>query len=189
MEEKERREREKRWARQIRGGDRAAFDALFRAYYEALCAFIRRQISSPEVAEGLVQDIFLDLWRPRREWIPNRSVRAYLYGAARNKTIKYIEHQQVVRRWEARERHREPPSTRSPEETLRYREMQEAIQKAIGELPERRRMVFVLSREHGLTYKEIAASMDISVSTVEVQMWRALKHLRARLASYLTAVL
>jgi RNA polymerase sigma-70 factor (ECF subfamily) len=59
------------------------------------------------------------------------------------------------------------------------------MQQAIGQLPEKRRMVYELSRVHGLTYREIAKVMDISIKTVETQMARSLKHLRNRLREYL----
>jgi RNA polymerase sigma-70 factor (ECF subfamily) len=62
------------------------------------------------------------------------------------------------------------------------------MKKCISELPERRREVFVLSRQHGLTYKEIAAVMDISPKTVDNQMVEALKFLRKRLQSFSSTI-
>ena len=69
----------------------------------------------------------------------------------------------------------------SPAETLERDELKAVIQESIDALPERRREVYVLSRQHGLTYKEIAIVMDISPKTVDTQMVAALKFLRKRL--------
>ena len=62
--------------------------------------------------------------------------------------------------------------------------MEKALQRALDALPERRRLIYLLSRQHGLTYAEIAAALEISIKTVETQMGRALKFLRRRLATF-----
>lgn len=182
-------ERDEQWARQIRAGDCRAFEALFREYYEPLCGFAQSQLQDPEAAEDLVQDLLLDLWRRRRQLRPRQSLRAYLFGAVRNQCIKRIKHRQVRRRWEREEKQKTPPRGADPEEGFRYRELRRAMQEGVAELPERRRQVYVLSRQHGLTYKEIAAAMDISPKTVESQMVKALKFLRERLGPLLPATL
>ena len=61
------------------------------------------------------------------------------------------------------------------------------MRRAIEEMPERRRLIFTLSRHHGLSYAEIATALDLSVNTVENQMVRALKHLRLRLSALRSA--
>ena len=75
-------ERARALIEQIQAGDEAAFETLFRIYYEALNDFVRRKVDRPEVAEELVQNVFLNLWRRRRAWQPRHSIKAYLYGAA-----------------------------------------------------------------------------------------------------------
>ena len=116
------------------------------------------------------------------------SLKAYLYGAVRNKVIKRIKRWQVRRRWKEREKATPPPRGPSPEEDFRSRKLQQIVEARITELPARRRQVYVLSRRHGLTYKEIAEVMDISPKTVENQMVRALKYLREHLKPLLSTV-
>ena len=170
----------------IRAGDEAAFETLFRTYYEALNDFICRKVDCPEVAEGLVQNVFCNLWHRRQAWQPRHSIKAYLYGAARNEAFKYLRHRDVERAWQQHNRHQAPSPDPTPIEWCHGQEVHQAVQQYVEALPERRRLVFVLVRYHGLSHVEVASALGISTKTVEVQMWKALKFLRARLAVHLS---
>lgn len=182
----DRKERNEVWAERIRRGDREAFEGLFRAYCDKLCAFIEQYVDSTEVAEGLVQEVFLKVWERRRELDPGKSIRSYLYTLARRQAIDHRRHQKVVEQWtkgSAPPEHLE--ARRNPDRAFRQKKLSEAIDAAIDELSERQRLVFVLSRRHGLTYKEIAATLDLSVSTIETHMRRSLEALHKKLAGRL----
>ena len=170
----------------LRRDDRAAFEGLFRAYSAALCTFAWGYVRSLEVAEGIVQDVFLKLWKGRTSWDPACGVRAYLYAAVRNGALDHLKHRRVVERWAAEPR---PPSPAepTPEEELQHKELEAAVQAATARLPERCRLVFTLSRQHGLTYAEIADVLGISPKTVEAQMRRAFALLKQALGAYLEA--
>lgn len=178
----ENRDRDLQWARQIRAGDDSAFEALFRTYANRLCAFVDQHVHAPEVAEEIVQDLFLEIWHRRDQWRPKTNVRAYLYKAARNKALDYLDHQRVVDAWKQQAGIEETTGSPAPEENLRQKELTRAVQAAIDQLPERRRLIFILNRRHGMTYAEVAEMLDISVHTVETQMSRAFKTLRKLLA-------
>ena len=179
---------EQQCIQRIQDGSRKAFETLFRAYYNELCDFVEYQLDSPELAEDLVQDIFCDIWRRREEWKPKGTLKAYLYRAAHNQSIKQIERRQVRRRWKRQEEHKDTPQKPSPEDDFHHRELKRVLQASVEELPERRRQVYILSRQHGLTYKEIAEVMEISPKTVDHQMVAALKFLRKRLSTFLSVV-
>ena len=170
-------------AEAIRRGDRDAFEALFHTHYAGLCRFALRYEPSPEVAEDLVQDVFFNLWRRRHAWVPEHAPRAYLYGAVRKRALKHLRHEGVVARWRTRAEVQPAPIASEADADLSCRELEAALRQAVDLLPERRRLVYELSREHGLTYAEIA--LGISVKTVEMQMTRALKFLRTRLVAFL----
>lgn len=169
-------------AKRIRRGDRAAFKELFHAHYEALTDFAYYYVGSLEVAEDLVQEVFFDLWKRRKYWHPDHSPRAFLYGAVRNQTLKYQRRSRVRDHVQEKEVLDRLPGQENPEWRLRNQELEEAARRAINELPQRRRQIFILSRQHDLTYAEIAIALDISIKTVETQMGRALDHLRDRLS-------
>jgi len=184
-----------RLVHRIQRGDSAAFESLFRRYYEALCGFVEARIGESSTSEDLVQDIFLNLWRRRKDLDPETTVKTYLFGAARNESIDYRKHRRVRNDWEEEERNAQSSvdtvpgparQIRGPVENAEQRQLREELQKGIEDLPSRRREVYILSRRHGLTYEEIAAVMDISPKTVDNQMVEALRSLRKRLQSYVS---
>ena len=175
-------------AERIAEGDAEAFEVLFRRYYGPLYAFARRHVRVHEVAEELAQEVFLDVWNRRSTWPPRRSVRAFLFSAARYKAVDHWRHQEVEARWKAEAAPPETTRAGGPLEALREREIDEAVRQAISEMPERRRLAYVLTKQHGLTYAEAADVLGISPKTVEVQIGRALKFLRERLAHLLTVL-
>ena len=175
--------------RLIRDGDVAAFREMFDAFAPSLIRFARQYLGTTELAEETVHDVFLSVWALGPEWEPRGAVRPYLFSAVRNACIDHL-----------RQRQRKPEersfsesdifaTTEGSYAALRQKELQAAAQRAIEEMPERRRLVFLLSRQQDLTYAEIAAVMGISVNTVEVQIVRALKFLRERLSPMLTSIL
>jgi len=163
----------------------ASFEATFRAHCAGLCEFVYAYVRSREIAQELVQDLFLRLWELQGTATAPPLTKPYLYTAARNRALRYLRHHRVEARWEARAAVEAERAAPGADEELRYGEVAEGAARAIESLPERCRLVFTLSRHQHLTYAEIAKTLDISISTVETQMWRALKILRAKLSPYL----
>lgn len=173
--------------KQIQQGNELAFEALFLSYYNQLCKYIWKYVRSMDVAKETTQDVFADVWQNRKDLDTNKNLHGLLFTLAKNKSLDTIKHQKVVekyrdeafdiqRMWmETTERHPRPT-----EETF----LNEDILQAIDELPPKARQIFLLNRKEGLTYKEIAAYLNISVKTVESQMSRALKLLRTRLSHF-----
>ena len=160
---------------EIRKGNGAAFDRLFRKYYSPLCDFVTRIVKSQDATEDIVQEVFARLWIDRAEWLPEISVRAYLHKAVRNTALNYLKHLQVITSWSSKQ---SEISGGDVAEEVANRELLSALHEAIEHLPEGSRTIFLLNREEGLTYTEIADVLNISKKTVETQMGRALKALR-----------
>jgi RNA polymerase sigma-70 factor (ECF subfamily) len=167
----------------LRQSDQAAFDTIFRAWYPALVRFAEGMLRDRAAAEEVAQEAMVELWRRREQLAPDGSARAYLFQSTRNRALNHIRHVRVRERGAV---HLAPSSDVAPSAHARLveAELERAIRAAVDALPERCREVFVLSRLHGLRYAEIAATLDISVKTVEAQMGKALRVLRERLASY-----
>lgn len=168
----------------ISRGDRDAFEGLFREHYAALVGFAEGIVRSREVAEDTVQDVLLNIWRQRETLRVDDSVRAYLFRAVRNRTLNHLRNERV-RREAVPHLESEMPYAPSGDARLMEGELEHAVRDAVAALPPRCREVFELSREHGLRYSEIAATLGISVKTVETQMGRALRTLRQRLEGFL----
>lgn len=166
-----------------RVGAEEAFEAVFRAWYAPLVRAAEAMLRDRAAAEEVVQEMMLALWRRRETLHVDESLRAYLYQATRNRALNHLRRQRIEHRAAPRLAE-QPVSTPVADAALGERELADAIRDAVSALPPRCREVFELSRVHGLTYAEIARTLEISVKTVEVQMGKALRVLRERLAAW-----
>ena len=169
----------------LRAGDSDAFDAVFRANYAGLVATAERMLGRRDVAEEIVQDVMLELWRRRETLVVEDSLRGYLFRAARNRSLNHLRHGAIERRAEPELAADRAEGGAAAHAALVEEEIEVAVKRAVAGLPDRCREVFELSRVHGLRYAEIATTLGISVKTVEAQMGKALRILRQRLAQWL----
>jgi len=167
----------------LREGIEEAFDAIFREHYADLVGFAQSIVRERTAAEDVAQDVMLELWRRRKHIVVETSLPAYLLQATRNRALNQIRHRQVVARLDPRDLAAPPPPP--ADRAALEGEIERVVRRAVGELPDRCREVFELSRVHGLKYAEIARVLDISVKTVEAQMGKALHTMRHRLAPWL----
>ncbi len=165
---------------------REDFEILFRRMYTPLCRKVFRILKNQEATEDLVQDVFVRLWEKREEITIQIAIEPYLYRAVANAAFNYLKKDRGWDEFDA-ETHDVPEQTNSLSrlETL---EASQRIQSVIDSLPPACKTVFLLSREDGLSYKEIADTLSISIKTVENQMSKALKILREKLAPYLVTI-
>lgn len=160
-----------------------AFEWLFRRYFSELCQVVYRVAHDEHLAQDLVQEVMYELWRKREQLTISISLRAYLKRAVLNRTLNYLRDNRL---WSSEERMPEIAVEESdPVDLLRSEELQELVDAAIDELPEKCRIVFVLSRYEELSYRDIASQLGIAEKTVENQVSKALKYLRQRLLPYL----
>lgn len=165
-------------------GDEAAFEHVVRTYYSELCDHVLRYVGCPAVAEDLVLELFDHLWSRRHRSIPLTVDRGYLYRSARNRALDYLRRQRVATNWVDRVSREYDAPADTPSDVLERHELAAAATRAVAELPEQRRRIFVLCRYHELSYAEVGARLGISPRTVNTQMTRALKTLRIKLAPY-----
>jgi RNA polymerase sigma-70 factor (ECF subfamily) len=164
-----------------------AWEAAFKLNYVDLCEYVLRFVGSAEAAEELVQELFLHLWETGGRDDASRLSRPYLYVAARNRALKYLRHRRVAQAWVDRVSREEPPASDTPEDACLRAELEAVIERAIAELPDRCRAIFLLRRRELLSYDDIAKRSGVSLGTVKTQMWRATSQLREKLAPYLAS--
>ena len=172
------------WLARLRAGDHAAFDAIFRQWYEPVVRSANRVLHDPGVAEELSQDVFLELWRRRETLAPDSSVAGYLMQAVRNRALNHLRHLQVQKKSAIYVEALSEPAEHADADT-QAGELQDAIREAIEALPPRTREVFLMSRERNLRYSEIAEQLGVTVKAVEANMSRALRQLREKLSPFL----
>lgn len=168
----------------LRGGDHTAFDEIFRQWYEPAVRSATRILRDQGVAEELSQDVFLELWRRRMTFPPDSSAGAYLMQSVRNRALNHLRHLQVQHRSVVHIEALSEPAEHADAAT-HAGELEVTARRAIDALPPRTREVFLMSRERGLRYSEIADALGVSVKAVEANMSRALRVLRERLAPWL----
>ena len=167
-----------------RADDERVFARLFLDHYTSLCEFVDAYIRAPDVAEEIVQAVFLRLWESRDSWEPKRGARAYLFASCRNQALDYLRHERIVTRTADVAFDSDAGRARAPnraDHDLEAAELGDRLRAVVDRLPERRRMVVVLRWQHQLTNPEIARIMGISVKGVEMQFSRALADLRRNL--------
>lgn len=162
------------------------FEHIFKEYYSQLASFSYQYVKSHDVGEEIVQEMFSNVWAKADKIDIRTNVKSYLYGATRNACLNYLKHQKIERRYEEHEMLK--PNYHDIN-FLELDELQIEIEKALDKLPEKCREIFVMSRYEEKKYKEIAEELGLSIKTVENQMSRALKVMRASLGKYLPAML
>ncbi len=177
-------DREPNLVARIRAGDESALGAVFRAYYPRLCGVVHAYVRSRAISEEIVQELFLRLWRQRERLEIAESLRAYLLRAARNSALSHLKRRRLEDDWQERAVAGPPRLMPSADEPMAEEALAQAVERAIAALPERCRLVYTLKRVQGLSHGEIAAALNISPKTVEVQMTRALHRLREALSDY-----
>jgi len=173
--------------KKIREGDEYAFEIAFLKYYTPMCKYIWKYVRSEALAEEVIQEVFATVWEMRFNLDPGGHLRGLLYEMARNKALDYIKHQKIIDQYiaEAKQERKNPSRTTIDFDEDNNKPLVDDIREAINNLPPKARRVYQLNREEGLTYKEIAAYLDISNKTVESRMRRVLQILRNRLSKYL----
>lgn len=164
----------------VNESDYMAFQLLFKKMYAPLCQFCIRFVKSPEVAEELVSDVFYSIWKNRSR-LSISSPKAYLFTSVRNKGFDYLRKIKKMVHCDLDDATHLPANGANSQEILVLHELTTSLEQSIARLPKQCRLIYELSRDQGMKYKEIAATLQVSVKTVETQMGRALKHLRSSL--------
>jgi RNA polymerase sigma-70 factor (ECF subfamily) len=173
----------------LRADKPEAVKQLFYEFYPFLCNTIVRIVKDRAIAEDLAQDTFFKFWEKRQSIDIQISIKAYLRRMAVNEGLYYLRKNKKFQKNADIAPEDLGVATDTVEETLLQQELEEKIMAAINQLPPRCQEVFRLSRFEDLSYKEIAAKLDISIKTVENQMGKALKILRAALKEYMHLIL
>lgn len=181
---------EKELLRNLRDGDEYAFKTLYDAYAPRLAARLFQLLRSEELAEDILQDLFIKIWEVRHTINPELNFGALLYKIAANLSKNAYRknlYDQVMRK------HINPDHGHNPiEESLNQSEAKEVLQAALNKLTPRQREVYIMHKIDGLSYQEISSRLNISASAINHHIQEANKQLKNILRSnyiYVFAVL
>lgn len=168
--------------------DRNAFERLFRRYYRLLCDYGRSILGDRELAEDVVQEVFIYFWNNREVIHIQMSVKAYLYTAVRHGALNVLKKQLI-------ERKHNPQLTEFVEflQTSEYSDEEQEeinrIRQVMTELPKQCLKVFLMSAVDGKKYQEIADELDISINTVKTHISKAYRLIREKTSGDMPLVL
>lgn len=168
---------------EISKGKKEAFDIMFKRYYEKLCRFAFLYMNDEDAAQDIVQKMFINLWNKRDKINIETSLKSYMYTGVKNLSINEL---QKIKLRELREKqYSEMNSATDNSHEFKTIEFQKAYKHALATLPPKTYNTYVLCKEEGLTYDEIAEFLGVSPKTVENNMAIALKKLRELLKPYI----
>jgi len=171
----------------LKEGDRVVFEQLFREFYPLLCIYARRYTVSKDMAEEVVQDFFCKLWDKHEEIQVNTAIFSYLRKSVINHCLNHTRKLENDRKMIDYGDNMEEVFGSADFES--NDELTQMVDRALLELPEKRREIFELSRFEGLKYHEIAERLDLSIKTVETQMARSLEFMRKYLKEFITVII
>lgn len=163
----------------LKNGDMVAFDTIYKMYSHRLFGFVFSIIKQELDAEGIVQEVFIKIWESRHKIENYSTFDSFLFSIAHNITIsllrkrlnekKYLEHLRSIQ---------VEISSTDIIEDIHFKEIKGKFDHLINRLSPRQKEIYLLSREDGLTHKEIAEKLGISKNTVEIHMSRAIKFIK-----------
>ena len=171
---------------QIREGSKKAFRTVYDAHYKLMLGVGINIIKDTDSAKEVVQEVFYQFWKNKEKLKETIAIRNYLKRAVINRSINHIKYNSRFTGDEVLENSYSTSIT--PERELETKELKEVIDTAVANLPEKARVIFILRRQEGLSLKEIAAQLEISPKTVENQITRSLKLLKAEIEPYLKKI-
>ena len=170
----------------VKGGDKSAFRKLFYNYHESLFRFVAYRVKDEDLADDFTQETFLRVWKTRNSIQPKKSFFSLIARISSNLCYDHFRHLEVRQRHESSIPDYGGSDTHAPEMITQGQVFQEEIQRLVNEkLPDKCRNIFILSRIEGKSNPEIAELLDLSIRTVENQIYRALKILKKNLTNYL----
>jgi RNA polymerase sigma-70 factor (ECF subfamily) len=166
--------------KKIQSGNKPSFKVLFDKYYTQMTKTAYLIVKDSDTAEEIVQEFFVKFWIKRQEININSSVKSYLFQSIRFRSLNYyrdnkrnnIESLEIIEL---------KGSIGNQIDDYDYDIVMKKLSTAIDTLPEKCRIIFLMSRKENLTYKQIAEKLELSQKTVENQMGIALKKLREKL--------
>jgi RNA polymerase sigma-70 factor (family 1) len=167
----------------LKNGDEQAFDQLFRKFYPGLCFFARRIIPVHGIAEEIVQDTLFKVWQRRADFDDYSSLKAFLYISTKNACRDSLDKEQRKLDRDHNWFLKNAGIEADVEDNIIYTEVLIEISRALDKLPEQCRKIMKMSYEQGMSGKEIAAAMQLTVSTVNNQKARGITLLRKILSA------
>ncbi len=168
----------------IRAGEAGALDGLVRQHWSCLVRYAHRMLGSDDEAKDVAQEVFIRAWETRERWQPGGSEKAFLIHVARNLCLQRLRRARVRQRSKPKVGPGSKARPRTPMDEVYHGELRQALLRALGCLPDRRREAFVLVRVDGLSLGAAAERMGVTKRTVANHVDMARCDLRQTLQAF-----
>jgi len=165
--------------RQVAAGDEAAFAELYDLYAPPVYNYLLRLVNEPPIAEEILQEVFLALWRSARGFRAEAQVKTWLLRIAHHQAVSWLRRKRAVL-WSDDDLEQE--AAESIDDDLARSGQVDQLREALTRLSPKHRAVIELTFAHGLSYAEIAQVMNCPIGTVKSRMSYALRHMNQLLS-------
>lgn len=166
----------------VSSDSRGAFECFYNLYYDQVFRFAYYCLGEKEACKDVVSEVFFSIWKSKERLKGIDNINTYLYTTVRNEVLRYQARNTYLNRISIEDlSFLDRKEENTPDKQLETKEVEEILSQAVDELPEKCRLIFLMSREEGLKTKEIAEILSIQESTVRVQMKIAIEKLVTQL--------
>lgn len=168
-------------ASRIQDGSMDAFKILYDRYKRKLYYFSLRYLENTTDSEELVQVVFISIWEHRKTLDDSKSIRSYIYRSAVNFIYNCLKKKAVRNKYMEQELQKPESSVNQTYEQIFYMDLERRIDTILSSLPLQQQKIFNFRRFEGLSHEEIAKKLELSVRTVENQIYRVTKVLKEQI--------
>jgi len=178
----------------FQSGDKRAFETLMTKYFPRLLNFIYKFVHDKELAEDLTQDVFIKVYKSANKYSPGAKFQTWIYTIAKNVALNELRRHKnkmvsIDENLDSKEGHyqRQIPDQNAvqPDADVLQQERKRIVKAAIEGLPESQRLAVILQRYEGLSYEDIAQSLETSVKAVKSLLNRAKENLKNKLSEHI----
>jgi len=171
--------------RQISEGSSSCFEKMYKRYFKKCYSIALYFVQSTSSVEDVLSDVFLTLWNKRENLKDVKDWDSYLFITVKNHSLTFLEKNRQDNLSSIEQITIEiPGNDLTPEEKLLKKDMEESMQQAIQQLPEKTKIVYCMAKEEHMSYKQISEALDISERTVNTHMTTAIRRLTESLQKY-----
>lgn len=167
--------------RRLKENDKSAFELIFNNFSRKLYCYALGYVHSEAEAEEIIQNVFISLWENRDMLNEAFPLQNYLYKVTINHIYNYFKHQSVRRNYLESVILDGSEADLEVEQSILANDLEETVNRFVGDLPLRQQVIYRLSRMEGLCHAEIAQRMGLSIRAVENYIYRTLKYIREKL--------
>lgn len=172
----------------LKEGNTYAFNKLYTIYSARLFNFALGICKNHEEAEEVVQQVFIKIWENHSDINPELSFSGYIFKIAKNILLNNIRKRIIEKEYQNYAVSLYESIEASPETEIDFSLFQNILEDIISRIPEKRKEVFLLSRNKNLTYNQIAEKLNISVNTINTQISKSLQFIRSELEKHYPSI-